>query len=63
MVDAVDNFIDFQDNSSDLMWFLILIGIFFTNVIRMSIKSNMGCIVHASKEHAADNDFEIALIV
>lgn len=47
----------------DLMWFLILIGIFFTNVIRMSIKSNMGCIVRASKEHAADNDFEIALIV
>lgn len=45
------------------MWFLILIGIFFINVIRMFIKFNMGCIVYVFKEYVVDNDFEIVLIV
>ena len=44
VVDTVDNFIDFQNNSRDSMW-LVLIFAVSSKMLRVSTKFTMDCIV------------------
>ena len=51
VVDTVDNFIDFQNNSRDSMW-LVLIFAVSSKMLRVSTKFTMDCIVRAfNNEH------------
>ena len=49
VINTVENFIGFQDNSSNFMWTDLILA--FSSKTFFSMESIMDCIVHASKEY------------